>query len=71
MRTLKRGDVRAIVIAIVLDALYIFTAEKFPHAFDRYRGFGPEWDCSSGFCFKRPPLSSSSGTAPSNSDTIK
>jgi hypothetical protein len=67
--TLRRGDIRAIVIAIVLAAFYIFVAEKFPHAFDRYRGFGPEWDCSTGFCFKRPPLNSSSETAPSNSGT--
>jgi hypothetical protein len=69
--TLRRGDVRAIVIAFVFAALYIFAAEKFPHAFDRYRGFGPEWDCSTGFCFKRPPLNSSGGTALSNSDTTK
>jgi hypothetical protein len=68
---LRWGDVRAIVIVIVLGTLYVFAAEKFPRAFDRYRGFGPEWDCSSHFCFKKPPLNSSSGTAPSNSDTTK
>ena len=69
--TLRRGDVKVIVIVVVLGALYIFAAEKFPRAFDRYRGFGPEWDCSSQFCFKRPPLNSPSGTVPPNSETTK
>jgi hypothetical protein len=62
----RQGDIKAIVIAIVLGAFFLFAAVKFPNAFRRNWSFGPDWDCTRSFCIKKPPANSTNRTTPSN-----
>jgi len=63
--SLKRGDIKAIVISLILGIFFLFAAFKFPDAF-RTTGFGPDWNCSSkgSMCIKKPSANSNDRTAP-------
>jgi hypothetical protein len=62
---LRRGDIAAIAIALILVAFSLFAFVKFPNGL-RPTGWGPEWNCTSGgsLCMKKPSANSSNKTAP-------
>ena len=58
--SLKRGDIAAIALGLVVGVFFLYAGFKFPNAF-RATGFGPEWQCTQrgrggpDFCIKKPP----------------
>jgi hypothetical protein len=73
MRKFRRGDIPAVVLAIVLGTYWLYTYFKRPdwHA---PSGFGSEWQCTGpgarsaapDFCIKKPPVDPANQTTPPN-----
>ena len=69
--SLKRGEIPAVVLAVVLAAFFLFVYFKYPD-WRRPTGFGPEWECSgvgkggASFCLKKPPADPASKTTTPN-----
>jgi hypothetical protein len=60
-RSVRRGDVAAIIIVFVIIAFVCYVAIEFPDK-SQFKNTGlkpgPDWDCNStraSFCIKRPP----------------
>jgi hypothetical protein len=60
MRRFRHGDIPAIVVAVALGSLWLYTYFKHPD-WHRPSGFGPEWQCTESgargegpsFCMKK------------------